>query len=142
MTITATPTDVAFTVTPEARQTLTAMYEHVQAIGRDWGEKSPEYAAAAGSLSRQVVTMFASPMTASPRVMRDGPLSLFVTDGICYGIIWHGRRRHCTIEGCRAVINDDGTAWSYGPSFPMLDHEHTPDYPLTAAQPGSWSFHS
>lgn len=144
MTVTDTrPYTFQFTVSREACDVLGAMRAHVQQIGIDWGQSSPEYREAAESLARQVVTMFASPWTEDTRITPDGPLSLLVTGGITYGVIWHGKRRHCTAEGCHAVINDDGKAWSYDSNrFPMLEHEHTPDYPLTAAQPGSWSFHS
>lgn len=141
---TTTRTDTyTFTLASSATDTLAAMLAHVQALGRDWGESSPQYLTAAASLGRQVTMLFARPMTQNTEVWRDGPLSLLVTGGITFGIIWHGEKRRCLTEGCGAVINDDGTAWTYSKvHFPMLDHEHELSYPLTVAQPGSWSFHS
>lgn len=148
MTTTDTTTDTrpyryGFEVTREACDTLAAMRSHVQAIGRDWGQTSPEYAEAAESLARQVTTIFASPWAESTTVVRDGPLSLVVSGGLTYGVIWHGRKRTCTTDGCHGWIADDGhvTTWDRERA-PILEHEHTPSYPITAAQPGSWSFHS
>ena len=140
---TTTITDSTVTIHGAARDTIAAMYAHVQQIGRDWGERSQEYADAAGSLARHLAGLTAHLFGDDVHVYRDGALSLYVTDRIVYGIIWHGKSRTCLTEGCHAVINDDGAVWSYGSeSFPVLDHEHDLSYPLTVAQPGTWSFHS
>lgn len=137
------PYTFGFTITREACDTLNAMRSHVQQIGLDWGQSSPEYREAAESLARQVVTIFAQPWAEEVRVSRDGALSLLVTGGLTYGVIWHGRRRSCTTDGCGAQIEDDGRVWTFSREhYPILEHEHTPTYPLTVAQPGSWSFHS
>lgn len=142
-TIDTRPYTYGFTLSREACDTISAMHSHVQALGRDWGERSPEYLTAAVSLARQLSSMFASPWRADTTVHRDGPLSLIVHSGITYGVIWHGKRRHCTTDGCHAWIEDDGKVWTWDrESAPILEHEHTPDYPLAAAQPGDWSFHS
>ena len=45
-------------------------------------------------------------------------------------------------EDCRAVINDDGVAWTYSPGDHMCTDTHVPLYPLDAPHPGTWSFHS
>jgi hypothetical protein len=74
----------------------------------------------------------------------DGALSLYVStgSGLVFGLIFHGAHRHCTAKDCHTMIRDDGTCYPSHTDAPVLDHEHTPSYPLDAPQPGTWSFHS
>lgn len=135
------PYTVDFTLTREALDVITACNNRVIELGQFYGDKSPQYRDAAVSLLRQMVSLFGQPWQAQTRVMKDGPLSLIVNSGITFGIIWHEVQRRCANDGCRAVINDDGTAWTYMPDFPMCDN-HELSFPLDAPHPGTWSFHS
>ena len=81
---------------------------------------------------------------AHTRVSRDGDLSLFVStaSGLDLGVIFHGQHRRCTNPACGALITDDSAASPFSSTSTVLDHEHTPSYPLSAPRPGTWSFHS
>lgn len=138
-----TVTEFEFTVTRRAAETIQAMRNHVEKIGTDWGKASPEYQEALDSFARQVSTIFSNPIAPKTTVGKDGDLSLIVSSGIVFGVIFHGTKRYCTTEECGAYLNDDGHAWTYDRERrPVLEHEHVPSYPLDAAQPGTWSFHS
>lgn len=143
MTTTDTrPYTYEFTVSREAVDTISAMRDHVARLGAYYGQNSTEYRVASESLYRQLATLFGSPLAEKSRVSRDGDLSLLVVGGITFGVIWHGSRRHCTTDGCKAYVNDDGHVWTYSRDDAVLDHEHELSYALDAPQPGSWSFHS
>lgn len=141
------PDRYTFEVTRQATETITAMREHCAKLSRYWGERSKESTEAWISFGNQFATLVGSPLATASSVQRDGDLSLYVSPttgpGIVFGLIWHGRKRTCTTEGCYAWIADDGSTstWSREQA-PILEHEHTPSYPLDAPQPGTWSFHS
>jgi hypothetical protein len=134
-------------VSREATDEIQRASNHVDELGRWYGEKSKEYLEAAASWQRQLSRLFSMSMGANTRVTRDGHLSLFVSTagGFVYGLIWHGHRRTCINEGCYAVMNDDGTTWTYSSGYGTCEETNTPHRPnraLEAPTPGSWSFHS
>jgi hypothetical protein len=129
-------------VTREAVDVIAACNNRVNAIGEAFGRDSDRYRRAEETWRRSLSNMFGMFFGGDSRVTRDGELSLLVvTGGFVYGVIFHGERRTCTREGCKAVINDDGRAWTYMPDYPMCD-DHVLSYPLDAPTPGDWSFHS
>lgn len=128
----------------DAITTMSAMRDHVLKLRAHYGPASTQYTEAAERLAHVLHTITLPGFGDQAVVTKDGPLSLFVNEGngsYVYGVIWHGTKRGCTNEGCRAVLNDDGTAWTYMPDWHMCD-SHVPTYPFDAPQPGSWSVHS
>jgi hypothetical protein len=141
-------TTTAVQWTREARDTWQAMGERVGALVRHYGEGSEQARAAAMSYV-QVATNLVG--WGDVRVMRDSaPLSLFCSSPrIAFGIIWHESQRRCVNAGCDAYIGSDGRPFWYGvPAGPGEElvrkdcGDHTPDVPLDAPMPGTWSFHS
>ena len=131
-------------VSSEAIDAIDAADAHIHALGTWYGRDSDTYRDALESWHRHLSHLFALGFGAHTRVSRDGDLSLFVHTGcgLVYAVIFHGQQRRCTDPACRALIADDGTATTYTSTKPVLDHEHTPTYPLGAPRPGTWSSHS
>lgn len=132
----------------DAVDTIRDCEAHIQALGAAYGERSSQYQDASASWRRQVGALFSIGFGARTVVRRDGPLSLYVSTagGFVFGIVFHGERRRCTVDGCHAVADAaaDGTV-SWRPSSQdtvVLEHEHQPSFPFGAPQPGSWSSHS
>ena len=93
---------------------------------------------ALASWHRNLAGLFSMAFGASTRITRDGDLSLFAVtgSGFVYAVIFHGHQRHCTADGCHARIGDDGTVYPSQQDAAVLDHQHTPSYPLGGPQPG------
>jgi hypothetical protein len=124
--------------------TISAMHHHVHLLRAHYGPRSKEYTEASERLAHVLHSIVMAGFSDYAEVTKDGDLSLFVNEGrgtYVYGVVWHGTKRSCTNEGCRATLNDDGTAWVYMPDWHMCD-QHVPSYPYEAPQPGSWSVHS
>ncbi|MEJ3741754.1 hypothetical protein WEI85_00430 [Actinomycetes bacterium KLBMP 9797] len=137
------PTIHVLRVTREAVDVIGACVRHVADLGRFYGHHSDIHREALTSWHRCVTGLFTMNMGADTHITVDGALSLFVAceNGYVYGVIFHGQQRHCTVNGCRATIRDDGTTEPAAHSTPD-DHEHQPSYPPGAPQPGYWSVHS
>jgi hypothetical protein len=131
-------------VSREATDVIRECTEHVAAIGLHFGTNTVIYRRAAGSWLRHLSGLFAMSFGADTRITPDGKLSLTVatSSGFVYGIIFHGDRRWCALDGCRAVIGDDGTVRPGFTGSVVHDHQHVPSYPLGAPQPGEWNVHS
>ena len=130
------------TYSESAITTISAMYEHVEKLSNAYGPDSAQHQRAAGSLARVMRQTVMAGFGSTADVSRDGDLSLYVVEGTFhYGVIWHGVRRGCLTPGCKAYLNDDGTAWAYSRDHEMCDN-HQPDYPLDFPHPGEWSTHS
>jgi len=139
------PYEHVLTVSREATDVIAAASRHCGELSACFGEDSREYLDAIRSWQHNISRIFSMAFGSQTRVSRDGDLSLLVSSatGFTYGLIFHPVRRRCTDDGCRAVINDDGTAWTYSPGDPVCaSGQHVPSYPLDAPRPGSWSFHS
>jgi hypothetical protein len=139
------PYEHVLTVSREATDVIAAATRHCAELARHFGTGSRQYQDAARSWQDNLAAVFSMAFGANTRVIRDGELSLLVCSatGFAYGIIFHPDRRRCTRSGCKAVINDDGHAWTYLPDDAACRGEdHDPSYPLDAPQPGTWSFHS
>lgn len=141
------PYTYTFEVTREAVTTISEMREHCIKLGAYWGQRSNECQEALLSFVGQIGMLIGNPLHEKTTITRDGDKSLYVAPtenaGIVFGVIWHGKKRHCTDPECHAWIDNDGTTWTWSTEkAPILDHEHTPSYPLDAPQPGTWSFHS
>lgn len=139
------PYQHVLTVSREATDVITAASRHCAALAQHFGADSREAREAVWSWQDQLARLFGMAFGAATHVSRDGELSLLVSTqaGIVHGIIFHREHRGCTVAGCQAVINDDGTAWTYLPDAPACaDGQHVPSYPLDAPHPGAWSFHS
>lgn len=79
--------------TEQAVAVVSAMHERVQALGRHFGENSPEYTTAATSLMRELTRIVQGGFDNKATVMRDGDLSLLVREGsFTYGIIFFRNR--------------------------------------------------
>ena len=131
-------------VSREAIDAIDAADTHIHALGEFYGRDSDTYLDALESWHRHLSHLYALGFGAHTRVSRDGDLSLFVDTacGLVYAVIFHGQQRRCADPACAALIADDGTATTYTSTKPVLDHEHTPTYPLDAPRPGTWSSHS
>ena len=131
-------------VSLEAIDAIDAADAHLHELGTWYGRDSDTYLDALESWHRHLSHLFALGFGAHTRVSRDGQLSLFVQTacGLVYAVIFHGEYRRCTDPACAALIADDGTACAYTSTSTVLDHEHTPTYPLGAPRPGTWSSHS
>jgi hypothetical protein len=139
------PYEQVITASREATDVIAAASRHCADLARYYGEDSREYREAVRSWHQQLSGLFSMSFGARTRISRDGDLSLFVStdSGFVYGIIFHRDLRRCTADGCKAMINDDGTAWTPFPDDPRcLNGQHVPSYPLDAPHPGTWSFHS
>jgi hypothetical protein len=139
------PYEHVLTVSREATDVIAAASRRCGELARYFGEDSRQHREALGSWQAQLSRLFGMAFGAVTSVSRDGDLSLLVgtQSGLVYGIIFHTEHRGCTADGCHAVINDDGTTWTYLPGDPVCaDSQHTPSYPLDAPNPGTWSFHS
>ncbi|WP_147339714.1 hypothetical protein [Actinomadura spongiicola] len=139
------PYEHVLTVAREATDVIAAASAHCDRLGAAFGVGSPEYREAVTSWQHGLSRLFAMGLGARTYVTRDGELSLLVRcePGFVYGIVFHPVQRRCTRDGCRAVINDDGHAWTYLRDDPKCpDGDHTPSYPLDAPHPGIWQFHS
>jgi hypothetical protein len=137
--------DVTYTVTSEARTEIQRAAARIAGLGSFFGERSPQYTKAATSWARVMASVFGMPWSESVRVSSDGSnsLGLIVTGGITMGVIFHADRRYCRKDGCHAVINDDGAAWTYSPGDAVCeDGQHDLAYPLDAPAPGTWSTHT
>lgn len=133
-------TDTTAVWSEQARERWLEMVRHLESLKAYYGPESKSYTEAAASFGRITTSLVGF---GSLRVSTDMcDLSLFCdTGGYVFGLIWHPSKRHCTVEGCRAVINDDGTAWVYMRDWHMCNaHEYS--YPLDAPHPGTWSHHS
>jgi hypothetical protein len=133
------------TVSREATDVIAAASQHCRQIAAFFGEDSREHLEAVGSWQDSISRVFSMVFGAETHITRDGDLSLLVQcgSGFTYAIIFHPRQRTCLNDGCAAVINDDGTAWTYRRDDPTCpDGEHALSYPLDAPCLGSWSFHS
>lgn len=129
------------TIDERGNEVLIAQHTHLDALGRYYGPRSPEYVDAMTSLTRCWAALLARSMSGAARVSRDGALSLYVVDGIHYGIIWHETRRTCTT--CGALLNEEGkTSWSSVGRPQCEPGTHVPDYPYDAPSKGTWSMHS
>jgi hypothetical protein len=139
------PYQHVLTVSREATDVITAASHHCRQIAAFFGEDSREHLEAVGTWQHNISRVFSMSFGAQTHITRDGDLSLLVRSGtgFTYAIIFHPQRRTCANDGCAAVINDDGTAWTYRPEDPTCpDGQHAPSYPLDAPCLGSWSFHS
>jgi hypothetical protein len=138
------PTVHTLEVSRDATDAIAAADNHIHALGSWYGRDSRVYLDALESWHRYLSRLFALGFGAHTRVSRDGDLSLFVhtESGFVYAVIFHSAHRRCTDPACGALIADDGTATAYSSTRPVLDHEHTPTYPLGAPRPGTWSSHS
>ena len=136
------PYEYVLTATREATDVIAAASARCADLARSYGHGSREHLDAAVSWERQLSLLFSMSLGTSARVSRDSDLSLLVTtsSGFTFAIIFHPVRRHCTNPGCSAVITDDGTPRATGRACP--GGQHQPSYPLSAPQPGTWSFHS
>jgi hypothetical protein len=131
----------------QAREEWQKMTDHVISLASHYGPHHAYTVDAALSLVRAASRIVS---WGDVRVFRDGDLSLLCNQvtadgqlGLVFGLIFHPQRRRCTRQGCQAVINDDGSAWTYLPDHKTCpDGRHEPSYPLDAPAPGTWSFHS
>lgn len=101
-------TENELSFTPEARATVEQMFHACNRVGREHGDTSPLYRDMVLSLNNSLANVF----RLGGRISRDGPLSLFGSSFIAYGVIFH-----------RTDRADDRDV-------------------LTTAVPGTWSVHS
>ena len=85
--------DKTVLITADALEAIRRMHDHVALLGRYYGERSETYGTSAASLAHALSHVMLSGF-GDARVMRDGPLSLFVNEqGFCYGVIFRERAR-------------------------------------------------
>ena len=138
------PHTLQLAVSREAIDVIGACEARLQALAEHYGREGRIYLDALHSWHHHAVGLFSMAFGADTRITRDGDLSLFAStgSGFVYAVIFHGQRRHCTADGCHTMIGDDGIAYPSHRDAPVLDHDHTPSYPVGWPQPGTWSSHS
>jgi len=158
--------DTSIVVAEQAVDTIRDMKHQALTIEHAWGRNRPEYATKAlTSLTHNLAELFSSAFSTDVKIFRDGELSLYVTAGIHFGVIFHGKHRDVTapVEGdpdlshgakyagryCIAAL-DDGEpclapyTWRGGHTddggVPTCEGHDT--LTATLPVPGEWSFHS
>ncbi|MBN1171089.1 MAG: hypothetical protein JXA67_02845 [Micromonosporaceae bacterium] len=138
------PAEFRITLTRDAIDVITNCEAHLDQLHRYYGPISEVYQTALHSWHRNLTVLLTINAGSDLRLSGDGPLSLFVraSSGLTCGLIFHQVTRRCTIDGCDALIADDGAARPPHTGAAVGDHQHIPSYPLAAARPGTWSLHS
>jgi hypothetical protein len=128
----------------DAVDVMAACTHYIDDLGQYYGLRSDTYHQAANSWLRQMANLFSLGTGADTTVTADGPLSLFIrtASGLVYAVVFHPTPRVCTVTGCPAVVNDDGSTTTPTGQQSVEDHEHQPSYPLGAPSPGQWHAHS
>lgn len=131
-------------ISREASDVIAACEAHLNALGQHYGTQSAVYQTALTGWHRNLILLMVMGLGADTHITALDTRSLLVrtASGLAYGIVFHPEHRRCTLDGCAAVIDDDGTAHPAGPDTPVADHQHQPSYPLRAPQPGRWMAHS
>jgi hypothetical protein len=133
-------------VNKRAVDTIVKMGNHVQELALYFGPEHNYTTDASLSLNNNLTKMFSTFFGGDTHVTRDSELSLFVQSksGFVYGLIFHGHRRMCTVETCKAWLADaESVGYSYTDGAVLCGKgNHTPDIPFDAPDPGTWSFHS
>jgi hypothetical protein len=138
------PTTYRLHVHRDAVDVIAACEAHLTALHDYYGATSTTFQKAWQSWHHNLIGLFIRSTGVDTHISKDGPRSLYVqtSSGLVYGLIFHGATRHCTTTGCAALIDDTGTARPSHSTATVLNHPHTPSYPIGAPQPGEWSFHS
>jgi len=131
-------------ISREAADTIAACQAHLDELADAYGSDSIHHQRAVTSWSRRLTGLLSTASGRHRVVHADGPLSLCIStdDGSRYTIAFHPAPRRCTTTGCHAISEDStGTDPTWRPASAdatVLEHEHQPDYPFGAPQPGIW----
>lgn len=128
-------------ITREACDVIAACTAHVHALQDHYGGDGLARTAA-DTWYTALPFLFRMDLGSDTRIAAAGDLSLTVATGggMRYTVAFEPTPRVCTDPGCHAVIEDDSTAPHATDSIRgVLEHEHTPIYPLDSPQPGVWS---
>jgi hypothetical protein len=138
------PAEYRLTLTCGAVDVIAACEAHLARLRACYGPASQIYQTALHSWHSRLSDLLTMNNGADTQIGRDGELALLVRagSGLVYALIFHGDTRHCTAEGCDALLDDDGTPRPAHTGAVVLDHPHTPSYPPGAPRPGTWTFHS
>jgi hypothetical protein len=138
------PSEYRLSLTRAAVDVIAACETHLARLRGCYGPASEIYQTALHSWHSRLSDLLTTNTGADTQVGSDSELSLLVRagSGLVYALIFHRDTRHCTAEGCDALIDDDGTPRPAHTGAVVLDHPHTPSYPLDAPRPGTWTFHS
>jgi hypothetical protein len=133
------PDEHHLTLTRDAVATIAACQAHLRRLASRYHPASPAYRLAADSWNDLLAVL----LTAHPhaRVTGHGDLGLLIaaTGGTAWALTYRPDTRRCTTAGCQAVIDNDATARAPSPDATVLDHQHTPSYPLDGPAPGRWT---
>lgn len=131
-------------ITREASDVIAGSEAHLYALAMYYGIQSTVFQTALTSWHHNLVLFLTMGLGADTHVTTDDDRSLLVrtASGLTYGIVFHPDVRHCTIDDCAAVIEDDGTARPAASGACITEHQHQPSYPLNAPRPGRWTAHS
>lgn len=133
------PSQHHLTLTRDAIEQVAACQTHLQRLRSRYHPAAPAYRHAADSWTDLLTVL----LTAHPdaQVTSYGHLGLLIESagGTTWALTYRPQARRCTTPGCGAVIDDDGTARAPAPDSGVLDHEHTPSYPLDGPAPGVWA---
>jgi hypothetical protein len=137
------PTEHRVTFTRDAIDVITACQTHLQRLRDHYHPTSATYRIAADSWHDRLAGLLSANTGADTHVNSYGNLGLLVrtSSGLFYALVFHADPRHCTTTECGALIDDDATPRAARTST-VLDHDHTPSYPVGAPTPGHWSLHS
>jgi hypothetical protein len=138
------PAEYQLTLTREALDVIAACEAYLGQLHDSYGPASPVYQAALHSWHRNLTSVLSMPTGGAAHISRDGERSLFIrtSSGLAFAMIFHGATRRCTSPSCAALIDDNGRAHPANAAGAVLDHAHTPTYPIDAPRPGTWSLHS
>jgi hypothetical protein len=131
-------------ITREASDIIAGSEAHLHALAIHYGTHSDAFQTALTSWHQNLVLLLLMGLGADTHITAGDNHSLLVrtASGLIYGIVFHPDARRCSLDGCTAVIADDGTTEPATSGAPNVDHEHQPSYPLTAPPPGHWTAHS
>lgn len=138
------PTTYRLHIHRDAVDVIAACEAHLTALHDFYGPTSMVLQQASRSWHRNLAGLFVHTTGIDTHISKDGPMSLYVqtSGGLVYGLIFHGALRRCTTPRCAALIDDTGAVDPSPSGAPVLQHPHTPSYPIGAPQPGEWSIHS
>jgi len=138
------PAEHTVVLSREAVDVINDCEAHLGRLRTVYGPASTLYQDALHSWHRDLAALVTMNTGAHTQVSKDGSLSLFAhtSSGLVYALIFHGATRHCTTPGCDTLIADDATTRPSHTDAAVLNHEHTPSYPIDGPRPGTWSFHS
>ncbi|MGW9205666.1 hypothetical protein ACWGR4_01580 [Embleya sp. NPDC055664] len=135
------PDEFTVTITRDAAETIDACTVYCAHIANAYGTEDTGYRVTVASWLGNLSRVFSTPAPAPIRIIASDEFSLRVetTQGTCT-LVYHPEARRCAVDGCLAVIEDDGSVWTYRADDPVCpDGDHLPTFPIDAPHPATWA---